>query len=165
MNAADIHVYAKVNHGYDGTSGHPQTSASSLSSSSSFPLSSLLLTLSGTLFAGYMSYEKYVQETCLFNEPCPEFVGYPACYFGFSMFLFMFINSLLAYVKKINRVKIILITSTVGSVFAGYFVTEEYSSHGLFGRLGLSTCTWGFLVFLLIFLLSLKETKQQAHKH
>ena len=46
-----------------------------------------ILGLSGLVFAGYLSAIKLFNEKCAFNEACPYFLGYPACYYGFVMYL------------------------------------------------------------------------------
>ena len=49
----------------------------------------LALSIAGLLFSGYLSSYRFFSDTCAFNEPCPYFLGYPACYYGFAMFLIM----------------------------------------------------------------------------
>ena len=59
------------------------------------------LGLAGILFSGYLSAIKFFSATCAFNEPCPYFLGYPACYFGFGMFLIIFASAWLGQLKNI----------------------------------------------------------------
>lgn len=125
------------------------------------------LSLAGVLFAGYLSGIKFFTQTCAFNEPCPYFLGYPACYFGFGMFLAMFITSLVALTRKagsLQPAKIILIISLLGILFAGYFVSQEMVDVVSRGRftfygLGLPTCLYGLIFYILIFALSLKTLR------
>ncbi len=61
------------------------------------------LALAGTLFAGYLSFMKLLTSTCAFNESCPYFLGYPACWYGFGMFLIMLVLSIIGLYKKNKR--------------------------------------------------------------
>lgn len=125
---------------------------------------SSLLAAGGVIFAGYLSSLKLFSGVCAFGEPCPYFLGYPACYFGFLFFLAMTINSLLGYFKKASkkRIETNLSVSLAGSVFAGYFVTQEIV--GAIGAktvitygLGLPTCVYGLIFYLIIFVLSYRQ--------
>ncbi len=40
---------------------------------------------------------------CAFNEPCPEFLGYPACYTGFGLFVLLFVPTALALLASVSR--------------------------------------------------------------
>lgn len=130
---------------------------------------STLLALGGVLFSGYMSGVKLFSGICAFNEPCPYFLGYPACYFGFAMFLAMFITSITATINKVRSlqpVKVIFILSLLGILFAGYYVAQELLS--VFARgtfvfygLGLPTCTYGLVFFIIIFSISLSTLRFQ----
>ncbi len=133
---------------------------------------STLLSLGGVLFSGYLSSIRLFSGVCAFNEPCPYFLGYPACYFGFAMFATMFITSIIASVKKVRSLqpaKTIFVVSLLGILFAGYFVVQELLSafaHGTFAfyGLGLSTCTYGLIFFTILFSISLKTLKSQKSK-
>ena len=67
----------------------------------------LLLTLAGVLFSGYLSGVKFISDTCAFNEGCPYFLGYPACYYGFLMFSIMFIATLVAKFKNWQDIRLV----------------------------------------------------------
>lgn len=124
----------------------------------------LLLSLGGVLFAGYLSGLKLISGTCAFNEPCPYFLGYPACYFGFGFFLTMAIASLFGYFRKptLSLIKIIFFVSLIGIIFAGYFVSQEVISviaskrFVLYG-LGLPTCVYGLIFYIIIFVLTARQ--------
>src|ERR1019366_10609833 len=49
-----------------------------------------ILASAGLLFSGYLSAVNLFSHTCAFNESCPFFLGYPACFYGFAMYLVMF---------------------------------------------------------------------------
>ena len=107
----------------------------------------------GFLFSGYMSYEKYFESICL--EPCPIFLGFPACYFGFAGFLTMLLLLLLNRPKK----QLFLVAST-GSLFAFYFAVEEmmHQETGLFGhRFYISICTIGWFIYSCIAIVTYKK--------
>lgn len=123
-----------------------------------------ILSIGGVLFAGYLSSLKLFVGICAFGEPCPYFLGYPACYFGFLFFLAMAITSLWGYSKKPSEklIETNLSISLAGVVFAGYFVVLEIvaaieaKSVILYG-LGLPTCVYGLIFYIAILILSYKQ--------
>jgi len=130
-----------------------------------FLVLNVALTLSGVLFSGYMSAVKFMTSNCAFDEPCPLFLGYPACYFGFGLFLALLLTSLLtwAHILRLQYARFLLrFISLSGALFAGYFVAQEllrYRAAGFqHGTLVVPTCTYGFIFFLIIFGLSFKQT-------
>ena len=124
----------------------------------------LTLGIMGALFAGYLSSAKFFAKTCAFGEPCQLFLGYPACYYGFGMFVLI---TLLAALLVLGRMeeeqgfKFIAFVSFLGILFAGYFTFRELPL--LFARgfsayfLGLPTCALGLIFYILIFTLSMKR--------
>lgn len=133
---------------------------------------SILLTLGGVLFSGYLSGVRLISGICALNEPCPYFLGYPACYFGFAMYVIMFITSIAVFLKKVRSlqaVKIIFAISLLGILFAGYFVAQELlrsftrGTFVLYG-LGLPTCAYGLVFFIIIFSISLSTLLSQKKK-
>ena len=122
-----------------------------------------VLTLSGVLFSGYLSGVKLFSGTCAFKEACPTFLGYPACYFGFIMFMTMFVSTVVALAKKAQKnwpLKANLAVSLLGMIFAGSFAVSEIAvwfqpgQFRLYG-LGLSTCVYGFVFYIIIFAFTL----------
>ncbi len=121
-----------------------------------------LLSVGGVLFSGYLSGVKFFTETCAFNETCPYFLGYPACYFGLGMFLILMITTFFLLFNKVSiakAVQIILFVSGLGIVFAGYFTFGElpvlFSSGVNTYLLGLPTCALGLIFYIIIFTLGL----------
>jgi uncharacterized membrane protein len=121
-----------------------------------------VLSLMGVLFSGYLSGVKFFTETCAFNESCPYFLGYPACYFGFAMFLTLFIFSTLLMYSSFNKKSGLLVLNVVsfmGILFAGYFTLGELPvlfEEGLSAYVtGLPTCAMGMIFFLTVFIISL----------
>lgn len=119
--------------------------------------------LGGMAFAGYLSAVKLFTETCAFNESCPYFLGFPACYYGLFMYLIitLFAGLHVAHLydgKKANQ--IVLITACLGIIFAGYFTATELPvlfSDGLSAyMLGLPTCALGLIFYVIIATLSLR---------
>lgn len=119
------------------------------------------LTLGGVLFSGYLTARKFITKVCAFNEPCPYFLGRPACVFGFAMFFIMFCMSVAYSVGVVSGGVLVLgllIVSFLGILFAGQYVVPEMMeliggvSHKY--TLGLSTCSYGFIFFLAIFIIS-----------
>jgi hypothetical protein len=126
----------------------------------------LLLSAAGALFSGYLSAVKLFTTGCAFNEPCPYFIGYPACYFGFAMFLGLFLVSLTAYIRHSDSLwpaKANTAVAALGTLFAGYYTTTEiiswfrdgFATYGL----GLSTCTYGFVFFVAVLMLSVRALR------
>lgn len=121
------------------------------------------LTLLGTLFSGYLSGVKFFTNTCALGETCPLFLGYPACYFGFGMFLALFILSNLLVFKRTGQNRIALAiqgVSILGIIFAGRFVVNEFaqwSSTGFkWSALGLPTCAYGLIFYMLVLVFVLR---------
>ena len=115
---------------------------------------SILLALMGTIFSGYLSATKFFSDSCAFNESCPYFLGQPACYYGFAMFLVMLVLTLISYFGKISAKKLaewLFAVSLVGIIFSGYFVIAE--------NFAISTCLFGLLFYVIICLYSLKFKK------
>jgi hypothetical protein len=121
-------------------------------------------TLAGLVFSGYMSGVKFFTSQCAFGEACPLFWGFPACYFGFALFLLLTISAGLIIFTRIPR-KILLIdivtTAGIGIAFAGYFTLRELPillAQGLSAYVfGLPTCALGLIFFVAIFVIALRE--------
>ena len=119
------------------------------------------LGLAGVLFSGYLSSVKFFTSTCALSEPCPYFLGYPACYFGFGMFLIIFISALVGLFNPLARItvaKVETFMSGLGILFAGYFTIPEIgkllSGANTGYSLGLSTCAYGLIFYIIIFIVS-----------
>lgn len=129
-----------------------------------------LFTLAGVLFSGYMSAVKLFSKTCAFGETCPLFMGFPACYVGFILFLTLFILSLFLAAKK-HKDKIltnsIFFVSFFGILFAFYYSVKEVPlliQNGFgFYKFFLPTCMIGFIFFLIIFIFSISFKKKVKH--
>jgi hypothetical protein len=122
-----------------------------------------ILSSAGLLFSGYLSAVKLVSGTCAFNESCPYFLGYPACWYGFAMYLVMFITTGLAILGKVEippAIKTDIVVSLLGILFAGQFVVQEIASTQVTGTLGLSTCAYGLIFYVAIFITSLASVKR-----
>ncbi len=125
-----------------------------------------LIGIGGLIFSGYLSAVKLFTETCAFNESCPYFLGYPACYYGFVMYLVITIFAGLHVAHTIDGKRangVILWTSFLGILFAGYFTVLELPllfSDGLSAYvLGLPTCALGLIFYLILTALSLRLKK------
>ena len=124
-------------------------------------ISLFVLSFAGLLFAGYLSGVKLFTSTCAFGESCPYFLGYPACYYGFVMYLILTIVSYLIVTGRIsskNGAFKILIVSLVGIVFAGSFTFAEIPvlfEKGVSAYVtGLPTCALGLIFYILIFIIA-----------
>jgi len=122
------------------------------------------LALAGVLFSGYLSAVKLFSGTCAFNESCPYFLGYPACWYGFTMFALMFVATLLGLVRRISTsaaTKTSLVVSFLGILFAGSFTILDVMQSRLTGMLGLSSCAYGLIFYILIFVISAASVREQ----
>ena len=126
----------------------------------------LILSIGGVLFAGYLSSLKLFVGVCAFGEPCPYFLGYPACYFGFLFFLTMAVTSLFGYFNKPTkkRIEANFSVSLAGTVFAGYFVAQEIilsieANTIITYGLGLPTCVYGLIFYIIILVLSYRQLR------
>jgi uncharacterized membrane protein len=126
---------------------------------------SIGLSAAGTLFAGYLSAVKLFTQGCAFDEPCPYFVGYPACYFGFGMFAALLVLALLGRSGKPaerDAKRSILLVAALGTTFAGYFVIQEVANWFAAGApvlygFGLPTCMYGLVFYVALLVLSLRN--------
>lgn len=125
-----------------------------------------VLSLSGVLFSGYLSFVKFFTKNCALSEPCPLFFGFPACYFGFGLFLGLFLLSLSLFVREVvvkDRSSIIAFVSFLGVLFASWFTLGEIPnllSGNIRYSLGLPTCAYGLVFFLIIFVLSFRFSRK-----
>lgn len=120
------------------------------------------LTAAGSLFSGYLSAVRLLTGSCAFNESCPFFLGYPACWYGFAMFVSMLGLSAAAlggHVKAEPTAKAIGGISFLGTIFAGHFVWAEISSwlaaRSVHYQLALPTCVYGLTFYVAILILSI----------
>lgn len=112
------------------------------------------LSIAGLLFSGYLSGVKFFSNICALGESCPYFIGLPACYFGFVMYL------AITFMVFKEKYKGVFLVSILGILFAGYFVTTELPilfSKG-FGAyaMGLPTCAWGLMFYIAISVISFR---------
>ena len=124
----------------------------------------LIISVSGLLFSGYLSFYKLFSDTCAFGESCPLFLGLPACYLGFAMYVLLTVLSAGWFLKKVGEksaLKLIIAISFLGILFAGYFTLGELPllfENGFSAYFfGLPTCALGLIFYILIFVLGLKN--------
>jgi len=60
----------------------------------------LIISIAGMLFSGYLSYGELIKKTCSLDGGCSMVAGYPACVYGFVMYLIVFIISILGLKSK-----------------------------------------------------------------
>jgi uncharacterized membrane protein len=109
----------------------------------------MLLSAAGFLFSGYLSWTRMKSGVCAFAEPCPFFLGHPACYTGFALFSTALAISLVAWLAGSESSWPMLANGTValvGTLFAGRMATMEVTAWSGY-RLGLPTCAYGALFF------------------
>jgi len=116
----------------------------------------LAASFGGFIFSGYLSAVKLFTSTCALSEPCPYFLGYPACWYGFVMFLILFVSSMVGFLRKTalrSVAQVHLAVTFVGILFAGRFTIPEVvrliSGEGRY-TLGLPTCAYGLVFYMLL---------------
>ncbi len=131
------------------------------------------LSLAGVLFAGYLAGHKLIIKTCAFGESCPAFLGQPACYFGFALFLALAIDSGIGLYGKVEArraaaVKVNSLVSLAGVLFAGYLTIGEiipwFTTGVKLYNLGLPTCSYGLVFFVAVFVLSALTLRRTTPK-
>lgn len=130
----------------------------------------VLLGFAGLAFAGYTSASKILLGRCAFNETCPYFLGYPACFYGFAMYALMTLFAILLTSRAIRPYRALAVItgiSLAGIVFAGYFAMEELPTFFKLGfrayMLGLPTCVLGLLFYIAIFFVARHCLKDEKH--
>ncbi len=120
-----------------------------------------ILGVIGMLFAGYMSFFKVLSDTCVFDQPCPYFLGYPACYYGFALFTLVVLVYVLDSWKMVQERTAefsLMAFSLIGILFSGYFALQELPrllSDGITAYyFGLPTCIIGLFFYVMIFLIA-----------
>jgi len=129
------------------------------------PVALFVLASAGLLFSGYLSAVKLLSGSCAFNEPCPYFLGYPACWYGFAMYLVMFLvtAAALAWKEKVKRAVVAdAVVSFIGILFAGNFVVQEIARSAFTGTLGFSTCVYGLVFYVAIFIVSFTALRKDS---
>jgi hypothetical protein len=125
-----------------------------------------ILSGAGTAFAGYLSYTRATSGICAFSEPCPFFLGHPACYTGFALFATAFLVSLSALLYKVESAwpKVAnLGIAVAGSAFASWLTRDEVVAHSGY-RLGLPTCAYGLVFFVGLLVWTLAALTRDAHE-
>ncbi len=124
------------------------------------------IALAGTSFSGFLSGVKFFSDTCALGETCPRFFGQPACYYGFGLFLTIFILSVILVFKKTDTRRVslaIAVVSIAGIAFAGKFVIGEilqWAETGFeWSALGLPTCAYGLIFYALAYACVMKYRK------
>jgi hypothetical protein len=116
-----------------------------------------LLSGAGAAFAGYLSLTRAVRGVCAFDEPCPLFLGRPACYTGFALFALALVVSLIALGGRVRSVWPAVVNTGIASagiLFAGSLSLSELERHAGY-RLGLPTCAYGLIFFFALLIASL----------
>lgn len=135
------------------------------------PLSIKLIvgfSISGFLFAGYLTAIKLFTGACAVRESCPYFLGWPVCVYGFGMYSILTILSILVIARRINfRTGMLGIASVsfVGILFSGYFSAIQLPAlikNGFAAyTFGAPTCFFGLVVYMLIFAIAVLGIAEQ----
>jgi hypothetical protein len=98
----------------------------------------LVLAIAGLLFSGYLSAVKFFSNSCALGETCPYFIGLPACYFGFGMYV------AITYLAIKGMYKSVFGVAVAGIIFAGYFTIIDLP------RLTSCSLGWGFYIAIAV---------------
>ncbi|HUY05483.1 MAG TPA: hypothetical protein VMV62_02060 [Candidatus Paceibacterota bacterium] len=120
------------------------------------------LSLAGVLFAGYLSAVRLITKECALDRPCPYFLGVPACWYGFGMFVVLFgaaASARAGYLTIVTAAAAMTWVSALGIIFAGSFTLKEVFSWMRSKEAGkkliLPSCAYGLIGFVIILALSL----------
>lgn len=123
------------------------------------PLSLKFITgfsIAGFLFSGYLSVVKLFSNTCAVQGGCPFFLGLPACYFGFVIYVALVALSVAAIRRRMpfhGALIAIIAVALLGILFAGYLTFTEFSAFiktGFSGAFGVPTCLIGLMFYMII---------------
>ncbi len=123
----------------------------------------LLLTLGGSLFAGYLAGDKLFNDNCTIGASCAYWLGYPTCYYGFALFATMLVlSTLFVLTNKRMYAKYISIVAMLGVIFSGYFSVVEIAplvSAGALNLAGIPSCTYGLVGFIIALCIAYKNSE------
>ncbi len=122
------------------------------------------LSAAGTAFAGYLSLTRMTSGVCAFDEPCPFFLGHPACYTGFVLFgvaLAISTGALLSRATSAWPMIVNTLIGAAGTLFAARMTGRELSAFAGY-KLGLPTCAYGFVFFVALLVVSLVAWMRRA---
>jgi hypothetical protein len=96
---------------------------------------------------------------CAFEETCPFFLGYPACYTGFALFLSVLMSSGTALlVGATGRWPLVAncALSAAGCALAAKMTVAEVANPlAWHSPMGMPTCAYGFVFFAAVLLLTI----------
>jgi len=118
---------------------------------------SLIFSIIGVLFSGYLTITKLVFGVCPLRESCPFLWGYPVYLYGLIMFVIALIASIFLWYKTDRfAFEVLRLISAVGVLFSLYYVYQEIfvikCVGGCVYSLGIPTCIYGFFMFLVVHL-------------
>lgn len=120
----------------------------------------VFIALLGTLFAGYLTYQKMFVSVCPLTEGCSYFLGLPTCFYGFVLFALIFILGLASMVSRGHFTDGIRFFAMIGVLFSGYFAIYDLFIaplnilNGAVYTLLLPSCVYGLVGFIVITILS-----------
>ncbi|MEK6902232.1 MAG: hypothetical protein AABX02_01430 [archaeon] len=115
-----------------------------------------LLSLTGFLFAGFLTYSKLTTGTCPLTEGCPYLLGLPVCVYGLVLFGIILAMSILHDTQRNNMsLSWIRWVSLFGVAFSGYYAVNELLFPSCFigpctYTLLLPSCVYGLAMYALI---------------
>jgi len=119
-------------------------------------VTSLVFSIFGVLFSGYLTFTKFVLGFCPLRESCPFLWGYPVCVYGFIMFFALLVASITSLKHKEDKLalNVLLYVSILGILFSAYYTYQELfvikCVGGCVYSLGIPTCIYGFVMYLII---------------
>lgn len=114
------------------------------------------LGVAGVAFSGWLSWTRASSGVCAFAEPCPFFLGHPACYTGLALFAASLAITVAARFAGGARAWPAIANASVGlagTLFAARMTLEELGAGARY-RLGLPTCAYGAIFFFALLVVS-----------
>lgn len=106
----------------------------------------ILFSIVGVGFSGFLSFTNFFLGFCPLIEGCPLILGVPACLYGLGFFVALLA---LALLDKRSVVYVAL----AGVAFSVYSTFIELLIPGLSYSLGLPSCVYGLVLYLIILFL------------
>jgi uncharacterized membrane protein len=116
---------------------------------------SLIFSIIGVLFSGYLTISKLVLGVCPLKESCPFLFNYPVCLYGLIMFVTLLLATItLLYIDAKDKLaqQVLKYISILGILFSTYYIYQEIfvltCPGGCVYSLGIPTCIYGLVMYI-----------------
>lgn len=119
----------------------------------------VVLAIAGAIFSGYLTAYTYLSG----RSGCEVFYfGMPSCFYGFIMYLLVFILAALIYVSRKGAKAIAIIAiALAGMAFSAYLTISTLNSVACttFDILGQPPCVYGLAMYVLLLLIAISAMR------